>query len=75
MDGPAWSWGKSGEKSDRTVDSLLAVLTTEAAFGGSTGKGVRVAIVDSGVDDEHPAVSGAVRAASSSVRAAFASPP
>jgi subtilisin len=61
MDRPAWSWGSAGEKSDRTVDSLLASLTPEAAFGGSTGKGVRVAIVDSGVDDEHPAVGGSVR--------------
>jgi subtilisin len=61
MDGPAWSWGKSGEKSDRAVDPLLASLTAEAAFGGSTGKGVRVAIVDSGVDTDHPAVGGAVR--------------
>jgi subtilisin family serine protease len=61
MDRPAWSWGNAGEKSDRTVDSLLASCTAEAAFGGSTGKGVRVAIVDSGVDDQHPAVAGAVR--------------
>jgi subtilisin family serine protease len=36
-------------------------VTSEEAFGGSTGKGVRVAIVDSGVDDDHPAVGGAVR--------------
>ena len=60
-DQPAWSWGGSGEKSERAVDSLLASLTPEAAFGGSTGKGVRVAIVDSGIDDEHPAVGGCVR--------------
>ena len=61
MDRPAWSWGQSGETSDRTVDPLLASFTREAAFEGSTGKGVRVAIVDSGVDDTHPAVAGAVR--------------
>lgn len=61
MDRPAWSWGKEGEKSDRTVDPLLASLTREAAFGGSTGKGVKVAIVDSGIDNDHPAVQGAVR--------------
>jgi subtilisin family serine protease len=40
---------------------MLRALTREAAFGGSTGKGVRVAIVDSGIDDDHPAVGGAVR--------------
>ena len=61
MDRPAWSWGSAGEKSDRTVDPLLGSLTAEAAFGGSTGKGVKVAIVDSGVDDDHPAVDGCVR--------------
>src|SRR5580692_5788485 len=61
MDQPAWSWGKSGEKRERIVDSLMASLTPEAAFGGSTGKGVKVAIVDSGVDDTHPAVDGSVR--------------
>lgn len=61
MDQPAWSWGKAGEPRDRTVDSLLSSLTLEAAFGGSTGKGVKVAIVDSGVDNDHPAVAGAVR--------------
>ena len=58
MDGPAWSWGSPGEQSDRRVDSLLSSLTREAAFEGSTGKGVRVAIVDSGVDTEHPALDG-----------------
>ncbi|MGD0530210.1 MAG: S8 family serine peptidase [Polyangiaceae bacterium] len=61
MSQPAWSWGGSGEQSDRVVSPLLASITREAAFGGSTGKGVRVAIVDSGVDDEHPAVAGSVR--------------
>jgi len=58
MDRPAWSWGQSGEKSDRSVDPLWAPLTREAAFEGATGKGVKVAIVDSGVDDEHPALGG-----------------
>jgi subtilisin len=61
MDRPAWSWGSPGEKRERTVDSLWSVLTPELAFGGATGKGVKVAIVDSGVDDEHPAVNGCVR--------------
>jgi subtilisin len=61
MDRPAWSWGSSGEKRDRQVDPLLAAFTPEAVFGGSRGKGVRVAIVDSGVDDTHPAVEGCVR--------------
>jgi subtilisin family serine protease len=37
-------------------------LTPEWAFGGSTGAGVRVAIVDSGVEAGHPAVGGVDRA-------------
>jgi subtilisin family serine protease len=61
MDRPAWSWGPAEAPGDRIVDPLLGSITAEHAFGGSTGKGVRVAIVDSGVDDEHPAVAGAVR--------------
>lgn len=60
MDRPAWSWGGSGERAERRVDPLWGGLTPEVAFAG-TGKGVRVAIVDSGIDDEHPAVGGAVR--------------
>lgn len=36
-----------------------AAPTREWAFGGATGEGVRVALVDSGVDVEHPAVAGA----------------
>jgi subtilisin family serine protease len=59
MDQPAWSWGGEGQ-GERPVDALLARLTMESVFGGSTGKGVKVAIVDSGVDDDHPAVNGAV---------------
>jgi subtilisin len=31
-------------------------LTREWAWGGSTGKGVKVAVIDSGVDADHPAV-------------------
>jgi subtilisin len=47
-----------------TEDRLLAVgpapamehITPEWAWGGSTGRGVRVAVIDSGVDAEHPDV-------------------
>ncbi len=35
-------------------------VTPEWAWGGSTGKGVKVAVVDSGVDAGHPAVAGRV---------------
>ncbi|MBI3967458.1 MAG: S8 family serine peptidase [Chloroflexi bacterium] len=35
-------------------------ITREWAWGGATGRGVRVAIVDSGVENEHPAIAGRV---------------
>src|SRR5438046_1049261 len=33
----------------------------EWAFGGSTGRDVKVAVIDSGIDASHPAVDGSVR--------------
>ena len=39
----------------------LHEITPEWAWGGSTGRGVRVAVIDSGVNAEHPAVGGVVR--------------
>lgn len=36
----------------------LAAVTAEWAWGGSTGKGVKVAVIDSGIDADHPAVNG-----------------
>ncbi len=35
-------------------------ITREWAWGGSTGKGVRVAVIDSGIEADHPAVGGQV---------------
>jgi len=59
---PAWS-------EQFTVDAIqqlickgpIAGLTPDWAFGGSTGKGVRVAVVDSGVEHDHPALDDCVR--------------
>jgi len=39
----------------------IAEITPEWAWGGSTGEGVRVAVVDSGIECDHPAVGGMVR--------------
>lgn len=39
---------------------LLDRITPEDAWGGSTGKGVRVAVIDSGVENTHPAIAGSV---------------
>ena len=39
----------------------LTQLNPEWAWGGSAGRGVSVAVIDSGVDHDHPAVGGSVR--------------
>lgn len=44
------------------MSSSLSGLTAAWAFEGATGRGVQVAVVDSGIDDTHPAV-GAVASA------------
>jgi subtilisin family serine protease len=57
VDLPAWS-------DAFTIDRLgparpLGVpLTREWAWGGSTGRGVKVAVIDSGIDGDHPRVGG-----------------
>jgi len=52
-DGPAWSL--AGAQAVH-LEPALDTITRDWAWGGSTGKGVRVAIVDSGVEENHPAV-------------------
>ena len=39
----------------------IAQFTPEWAWGGSTGLGVRVAVVDSGIEFDHPAVGNMVK--------------
>src|SRR5712692_162886 len=59
---PAWS---SQFDPDRLPGvqpvALLDRITPRQAWGGSTGRGVRVAVIDSGIDNDHPAIGGAVR--------------
>lgn len=59
---PAWSSQFTPEEL-RTIErvDLIDRLTWEDAFAGSTGKGVKVAIVDSGIDATHPALEGSVK--------------
>jgi subtilisin family serine protease len=59
---PAWSAEFSPEAL-RYPDPIpvLDELTPEWAWAGSTGRGVRVAVVDSGIDADHPALGGMVR--------------
>lgn len=54
---PAWSWQFSPD----TLQDLELLLpeermTPEWAWGDSTGAGVRVAVIDSGIDAGHPAI-------------------
>jgi subtilisin len=54
---PAWSEAFEPDRLPSvTVPHILAPLSHEAAFGQSTGKGVRVAVLDSGIDATHPDV-------------------
>ncbi|MGK5110893.1 MULTISPECIES: S8 family serine peptidase [unclassified Geodermatophilus] len=57
MDLPAWSEPFTAERLG-TVRPLGVPITREWAWGGSTGRGVKVAVIDSGVDGGHPRVGG-----------------
>ena len=59
---PAWSWQFAPDQ----IRQLPAVpdledITPEWAWGGSTGAGVRVGMIDSGIENTHPAIGGRVR--------------
>jgi subtilisin family serine protease len=59
---PAWS----EQFTPQAIQQILRTgpitdLTPDWAFGGSTGKGIRVAVVDSGVEYDHPALGDSVR--------------
>jgi subtilisin family serine protease len=67
--GPAWSWGSGASQIGPLAPlPLLEDVTPEDILGGSTGRGVKVAIIDSGIDNSHPAVGGAVRGWAEPVR-------
>jgi subtilisin len=54
---PAWSWQfEAGRLASATPLPLPSPITADWAWGGSRGAGVRVAVVDSGIDASHPAV-------------------
>lgn len=59
---PAWSWGQESDADVTLSDSpLLAGISWNDAFEGSTGRGVKVCVIDSGIDNDHPAIAGAVK--------------
>jgi subtilisin len=53
---PAWSLPAGAEKAIELAVDWPPEVTREWAWGGSTGQGVRVCILDSGVEANHPAV-------------------
>ena len=54
---PAWSQSFTPEAIQQLVSKgPLAEITPRWAWGRSTGAGVRVAVVDSGVEYDHPAL-------------------
>ena len=57
---PAWSRATGVLRIDNTVD--LNDLSRDWAWGGATGRGVRVAIIDSGIEADHPALGNSVAA-------------
>ena len=62
MQSPAWSWGQKTEEDVMISDSpLLDIVSWKDACEGSTGRGVKVCVIDSGIDNHHPAIAGAVR--------------
>lgn len=58
---PAFSWPTSPEDRPPVFAVSLADLTPEWAWGGSTGKSIKVCIVDSGIEADHPTLGNAVK--------------
>lgn len=59
---PAWSEAfSSTELRNIRVTGPLSDITRQWAWGGSTGYGIKVAVVDSGIDADHPALEDSVK--------------
>ena len=58
---PAWSEAFAGQARPRLLrDRPFGTMDRAAVFGASDGRGVTVAIIDSGVEVDHPALGGQV---------------
>jgi subtilisin len=55
---PAYSWQFDPTHLQRVTVDLPSQVTPDWAWGESTGAGVKVGIIDSGIDAAHPAVNG-----------------
>jgi subtilisin len=54
---PAWSWQFRADTLPRVAPLVAPMpMTKEWAWGGATGAGVKVAVIDSGIDVSHPAI-------------------
>jgi subtilisin len=59
---PAWGWEFAPSQIKKISPlPVLEGITREWAWGGGTGAGVKVAVIDSGIDNNHPAVAGHVK--------------
>lgn len=57
---PAWSEPFADPRGTLRRPLRLRGLTRDWAWGGSTGKGIRVGIIDSGLENAHPSLKGRV---------------
>ena len=57
---PAWSEPFAGARRELRRSLRLKGVTREWAWGGATGAGVRVGIIDSGLENDHPSLNGRV---------------
>lgn len=59
---PAWSWQFTDDtRMLLTQPDPFGPMTWQQACGDSTGKGVKVAVIDSGIDATHPGIRGDVQ--------------
>jgi subtilisin family serine protease len=71
---PAWSQSAAEAPAVEVRPGSPAPITRDWAFGGSTGAGVGVCVVDSGIDADHPMVGSVARAVKVEVKSKGAEP-